>query len=616
MGALKDYLLQMGNRVPDLNVYQTAEYRDGYTVRNNTFNGYLSDLDKLRTKANLLASDPVANTPAAQAAITSEMNRIYEKLDAARDDLKTFEDDASAAVIEMARAKTAAIDIPTSGNSTLDTTGKITEATIKMVDDGVIKDKVLADPGSTIGAADIADAAGEVAAAQPSNMSLAVNNLAQAKADAITGKAQAKLTGAVNSLQSKIDNKTKGVTSFVGAVNGKINGANSILSKRGGNTKASASTNTTAVTAQDANAAGAGVTDSVPGHLYALFNKTNLSDNVIFTVMPQVSESRTVSYEPVQPAQFPGAFHKYKGTESTTYTISAVFASSTPYQAGKNLENLRRLKSWTMPFFGDNVPKDKLGAPPPVLLFRGLRGAVGEVPVVITSLSYDWPKDVDYIKAQGSSGNTPFPTIMNVSISVVESFSVAEFNGFDLAAFAKGDMANAFKAVVPVVAQNITTDTALVQAANKTGKPKAGNSFPAVPVTIGDVRSIGGGTGSFDNISGLTGSIAGDGMSRIGSAFSRGSFAEGAGLVDTHLASPGMIAGALSDPRREEAFNGGRQFNPSINVFGQGAFTPTFESLSRVDPRDEARKASKQMMAKMFQEPISSATELKFAGKK
>jgi hypothetical protein len=421
----------------------------------------------------------------------------------------------------------------------------------------------------------------------------------------------------VNSLQGKIDSKTKGVTSFVGAVNGKIGAANSILGKRGGNTKAVASANTAAVTAQDANAAGAGIKDSVPGHVYALFNKSDLNDKVIFTVMPQVSESRTVSYEAVQPAQFPGAFHKYKGTESTTYTISAVFASSTPYQAGKNLENLRRLKSWTMPFFGDNVPKDKLGAPPPVLLFRGLRGAVGEVPVVITSLSYDWPKDVDYIKAQGSAGNTPFPTIMSVSISVVESFSVAEFNGFNLDAFAKGDMTNAFKAVVPVISQNITTDTALVQEANKTGRPAArGNSFPAVPVTIGDVRSIGGGTGSFDNISGLTGSIAGDGVSRIGTAFPRGSFAEGAGLVDTHLASPGMIAGALSDPRREEAFNGGRQFNPSINVFGQGAFTPTFESMSRVDPRDEARKASKQMMATMFQEPLSSATELKFAGKK
>lgn len=508
-----------------------------------------------------------------------------------------------------------------------DAPDKISEATVKMVDDGVVKEKVLADPGGTIGAADIADAAGEVAGAEPSNMSSALNNLAQAKADALTGKAQAKLTGAVNSIQGKIDGKMKGVNSFVGAVNGKINAANSILGKRGGNTKASASVDTTAVTAQDANDAGAGIKTSTPDHVYALFNKSDLNDKVIFTVMPQVSESRTVSYESVQPAQFPGAFHKYKGTESTTYTISAVFASSTPYQAGKNLENLRRLKSWTMPFFGDNVPKGKLGAPPPVLLFRGLRGAVGEVPVVITSLSYDWPKDVDYIKAQGSKGDTPFPAIMTVSISVVESFSVAEFNGFDLAAFANGDMANAFKAVVPAVSQNGTTDTALAQDATGAngrglggsgalGAGGLGSVFGAAPLSIGDIRSIGGGTGSFDNISGLTGPIAGDGVSRIGSGFARGSFAEGAGLTDTHLASPGMIAGALSDPRREEAFNGGRQFNPSINVFGQGAFTPTFESLSRVDPRDEARKASKQMIATMFQEPLSSATELKFAGKK
>lgn len=438
---------------------------------------------------------------------------------------------------------------------------KISEATIKMVDDGVVKEKALADPGSTIGAADIAAAAGEVAASDPVTMSSAINNLARAKADALTGKAQAKLTSSINSAQSKIDAKTKSINSFASAVNGKIGKANNILGKLGGNVISETGVEESEVTAQDANATGAGIKSDVPQHMYVLFNKGDLSEYVSFTVMPQVAESRTVSYEAVQPAQFPGAFHKFKGTESTTYTITAVFASSTPFQANENLKNLRLLKSWTMPFYGDNTPANKLGAPPPVLLFRGLRGAVGEVPVVITSLSYDWPKDVDYIKAQGSDKDTPFPAIMNVSITLIEGFSVSEFNGFNLEEFKKGDMANAFKAVVPKIESSISPDTALASGlSGLSGQLSTGTSA----LSSLDPKKLLGGAGGLPKAAGaitspLNGLVAKSSVSSILSGGSVGFGGQPIGLSDLGglgtlgSINVGSISSASFDPRRGDA---------------------------------------------------------------
>lgn len=172
---------------------------------------------------------------------------------------------------------------------------------------------------------------------------------------------------------------------------------------------------------------------------------------VEFLVMPEIVENRTVGYEPVAPTQFLGAFQKYKGTESTQWSINATFISRTSEEATKNLKNLNILRGWTMPFFGKNTASaypDRIGAPPPVLMLKGLRKAIiGPMPVVITSLSWNWPKDVDYIPAtspDGSMNNVPFPTIMQIAIQCVESLSTAEFNRFNLDDFIKGNMIDSF----------------------------------------------------------------------------------------------------------------------------------------------------------------------------
>lgn len=186
-------------------------------------------------------------------------------------------------------------------------------------------------------------------------------------------------------------------------------------------------------------------------HLITLQNTTDPTSIIEFVVMPEIVENRSVSYEPVQPVQFPGAFQKYKGTESVQWQINATFVSRTSDEASLNLKYLSWLRAWTMPFYGEAIKSSKfqsrLGAPPPVLKFKGYRGLLGEVPVVINSLSWNWPKDVDYIEAKspdGSKTNIPFPTVMQVSIQIVESFSTEQFNNFSLEKYLAGNISDAY----------------------------------------------------------------------------------------------------------------------------------------------------------------------------
>jgi hypothetical protein len=178
-----------------------------------------------------------------------------------------------------------------------------------------------------------------------------------------------------------------------------------------------------------------------------------LNERVVeFDVTPEVTETRGIDYEALSISQMPGEFQKYKGTKSTQWQISATFTCRTRDEAHRNLRYLNTLRGWSMPYFGEKqriqfAASGKLGAPPPVLQFSGWRGLVGTVPVVITSLSWVWPKDVDWIPTNEVDKNgqlVPFPTVMQVNIVMVESFSAQQFNGFDLVAFRLGHMVDAF----------------------------------------------------------------------------------------------------------------------------------------------------------------------------
>ena len=170
---------------------------------------------------------------------------------------------------------------------------------------------------------------------------------------------------------------------------------------------------------------------------------------VYFDNMPEIQETRLAEYEALQPPQLPGEFQKYKGTKSVQWTITAVLTAATINEATLNRYYVNSLRTWTYPYFGDaQQALGRLGAPPPVILFSGWRGLVGEVPTVITNLNWTWPKDVDWLPTQEidpqSGMPIPFPAVVTITITLVESFSPSQINNISLANYRAGDMVGAY----------------------------------------------------------------------------------------------------------------------------------------------------------------------------
>jgi hypothetical protein len=223
-------------------------------------------------------------------------------------------------------------------------------------------------------------------------------------------------------------------------------------------------------------------------------------EEVVFEATPDISESRSVDYQKIDPIHMPGSIMAYATTPSRTFGVSNIkLISQTRAQADVNMAKLQTLRSWCMPRFGkgmsylsaSEVPvksviastapgqsqekaqaendkralaeRDKfildhnktvkddelLGAPPPILFFSAYSGSIAgggspqfmqninRIPVVITSLDIPYPSDVDYIP---NSKGVPFPTIMIISLSLTETHSPKTFSNFDLKKFKEGKL--------------------------------------------------------------------------------------------------------------------------------------------------------------------------------
>lgn len=218
---------------------------------------------------------------------------------------------------------------------------------------------------------------------------------------------------------------------------------------------------------------------------------------VVFDVTPVISESRTADYSPVQPIHMPGGIQVYKTSSSRSFEVTVHLRSRNVQDALNNMKDLQILRSWLLPFFGNsstNISSNRdiaqqtgsgsttlsaekqfeakskmiqtgadntkgvnlLGAPPEVLYLYGYSstqnddraGAPGvninRIPTVMTSLSFSYPEDVDYIpvKITPTSTTEPFPIKMDVNMTLVETHSPVEYEQFSLAAFKSGTLKN------------------------------------------------------------------------------------------------------------------------------------------------------------------------------
>lgn len=172
---------------------------------------------------------------------------------------------------------------------------------------------------------------------------------------------------------------------------------------------------------------------------------------VTFVVSPTISENREAEYTPFQPLQHPGEILKYKGTASRSWGVHGKLVSRNADEATQNLQYINMIRSWVMPFYGNGTGTDSdtakfLGAPPPILTLSAYGPKmIGPVKCVLMSYNWDWPNECDYIYAIDDNGDpVPFPVVVEVTLSLKESWSPAEYSKFDLMQYRAGNMTAAF----------------------------------------------------------------------------------------------------------------------------------------------------------------------------
>ena len=167
-------------------------------------------------------------------------------------------------------------------------------------------------------------------------------------------------------------------------------------------------------------------------------------NTLVFNVMPRIEEQGSAEYDPISPIHHPGVIQKFRSSSARSWTVSGQLISRTSEEASTNLKIINMIRSWRMPFFGEGTnnssQKDKLGAPPPILTLSAYGSSmVGPVKCVLMSYSWSFPNDLDYIPTL--EGN-PFPVILDISLSLTESWSPAEFSGFDIVKYKAGDLSS------------------------------------------------------------------------------------------------------------------------------------------------------------------------------
>lgn len=137
-----------------------------------------------------------------------------------------------------------------------------------------------------------------------------------------------------------------------------------------------------------------------------------LIDEVVFKISPTATEERSAEYvDEALPG--PAGIVVYARTSNRRFSISGRFVSRNVDEALENFLYTRLLRAWLLP---QNI-KDKRFGKPPILRLNGYKNQFLNIPVVLSSLSINFPEDVDYIE----TGRAMVPIIQSVELSLIES---------------------------------------------------------------------------------------------------------------------------------------------------------------------------------------------------
>ena len=125
----------------------------------------------------------------------------------------------------------------------------------------------------------------------------------------------------------------------------------------------------------------------------------------------------------------PASFLIYMESPSRVYSLTAKLVSRTVQEAQDNLRDLNILRAWRMPMSTYDEPE--------TLRLYAYGNNIKGIPVVMTSISTDFPSDVDYVNI---SGNTYVPIIQTVTMSFKEIRSFDDVQLFSYTSYKAGTL--------------------------------------------------------------------------------------------------------------------------------------------------------------------------------
>lgn len=163
---------------------------------------------------------------------------------------------------------------------------------------------------------------------------------------------------------------------------------------------------------------------------------------VMFPYMPDIQYDARAIWDPQPLTHTNYAPNIYQRTENPKISINgAKFTASTKEEAEYMVAVMHFFKTVTKMHFGVN---DSLrGSPPPVLEFSAYGPAIFQsVPVVISSVNYRYPSDVDYTPVDTPIGQVVVPVILEMTIDLVTQYNTNPIkNQFSIKDFADGKLA-------------------------------------------------------------------------------------------------------------------------------------------------------------------------------
>lgn len=162
----------------------------------------------------------------------------------------------------------------------------------------------------------------------------------------------------------------------------------------------------------------------------------NRTNGLIWPFTPSISIQQQVTYSNYSATHSNQDFHAYQSTPSMSFSCNGIFTVQTYEEHQYCMAAIHFLRTVTKMHTGVNDPNR--GTPPPILLFSAYgQSMFNDLPVIVTSFSFDLGNEIDYVHFD----NAWLPARFSINVGMTVQRSPSDLrNKFDLEKFRTGQL--------------------------------------------------------------------------------------------------------------------------------------------------------------------------------